>query len=136
MLKHKKIFSVFILAVLMLSVNTVSCSNQWKCECDKHGELMSCCCNCPKCMDKRGGYFSYSQFSNNAYPGAENENPLLKPASCTCGSGHVVSSLPIEVQLVTAQPCNHFIVVPICFFEIEDWMLELDDFPADLDRPG
>ena len=136
MLKYTKLFFVFFLAVLLLSVNTVSFSNQWKCECDKHGELMSCCCNCPKCVDKRGGLLSYSQPCNNPYPSAEDENPLLKPASCTCGSGHVVSHLPIVVQFLTTQPSDHFIVVPICFFEIEDWILELDDFPADVDRPG
>ncbi len=136
MLKYTKLFSVFFLAVLLLSVNTVGFSNQWKCECDKHGELMSCCCNCPKCVDKRGGLLSYSQLCNNPYSSAENETPLLKPASCSCGSGHDVSSLPIEVQFLTAQPADHFIVAPICFLEIEDWILELDDFPAVLDPPG
>ena len=87
-------------------------------------------------MDKRGGLLSYSQLCNNPYSSAENETPLLKPASCSCGSGHDVSSLPIEVQFLTAQPADHFIVAPICFLEIEDWILELDDFPAVLDPPG
>ena len=136
MLKYTKLFSVLFLAVLLLSVNTVSFSNQWKCECDKHGELMSCCCNCPKCVDKRGGFLSYSKLGSNSYPSAENENPLLKPAFCSCGSVHDISSLPIEVQFLTAQPSDHFSVVLLCYFEIEDYMLELDDFPADLDRPG
>lgn len=136
MLKYKKLFSVLFLAILLLSVNTVSFCNQWKCECDKHGELMSCCCNCPKCVDKRGGFLSYSKLRNNSKPSAAKENLLLNPARCTCGSGHDVSSLPIEVQFLTSRPPDHFSVVLLCFFEIEDWISEPDDFHADFDRPG
>ena len=97
---------------------------------------MSCCCNCLKCVDRRGGLLSYSQHCGNLNPQAKDESPSLRPASCTCSLRHILSSLPIKIRFLTAWASDYFSVVLLHYFEIEDWALELDDFPADFDRPG
>ena len=134
--KYIKHFSPLFLAILVLHISMVTISSGWDCDCDRHRERMTGCCNCPKCVDERGGLLSYCRLRNNPYPNDKDKDPSLRSSKCVCGLGNVVFYHPDEVYFLTVQHSDHFPFPPLYFVKIEPQILDLDDFILPHDNPG
>lgn len=131
----KKILSHLLLAILVLNISVMIPSTQWRCDCDTRPEKISCSCNCPKCVDERGGLLSYCHFSG-AGNGGEGKDIFLKKEGCPCGLGHTVLNLPSHTPFITARDTHLFSFFSAYPFRVGSPILLLDDVVSSLDHPG
>lgn len=130
-----KILSHVFLAVLVLNISVVLPRTEWMCDCAKHPERMSCCCNCPKCVAKRGGLLSYCHLS--AFKDREkSETVVLKRAGCLCGLGRTVLNLPDNTPFITIQHADYFSHFPVYDLKTDTSIPVLDDIVLLPDHPG
>lgn len=135
--KHIKRFSALFLSVLVLHISIVTFSMTWDCDCDKHPERMMCCCNCPKCVDERGGLLSYCHLRPTSNPKEKNKGPSLGSSKCMCGLGSVTLHSPGDLPFLIAQDSEHpSLFPPTGFLKIEHQFLELNDVFLQDDNPG
>jgi len=137
MIRRTKVFKSFFLIFIAFHLGSVTFSQEWHCECDRYPERMNYCCNCPKCVDKRGGMLSYCHIQDHSsVAGEEGKNPLLETAKCACGSGWAIFTLPNDVPFIVPSPADLTSVSLSGTVKIVMYLMDLDDVVLSLDRPG
>ncbi len=74
------IFFIFLVSHITLIIP----KNEFECDCENRPERMSCCCNCPHCVAKRGGFLSACgchERTERPLGGI----PLIERDKCFCG---------------------------------------------------
>lgn len=136
--KHKisKFLSAFFLAILVLNLSMVSVYTRGDCQCRGHGKSVSSCCNCPGCVEGRGGLLSHCQIKTRTQPNHKDQTPLLRSFMCTCGWETVLFNLPLTTPFLVAQQPEATIILRTGSVEMGSNILVLDDIPLSFDPPG
>jgi len=136
--EHKigKLLSTIVLVILVLNLSMVSVYTQGDCQCRGHGKDITTCCNCPGCVDGRGGLLSHCQLKTRTQPNHKDKTPLLRSFMCTCGSETVLFNLPLNTPFLVAQQPETPSILPMGSIEMGPKILVLPDFPLSFDPPG
>ncbi|MFH2045850.1 MAG: hypothetical protein ABIK92_11975 [Pseudomonadota bacterium] len=87
-------FATLFLTVLVIHMSLVIPRTEWLCRCgDEILHSDSCCCNCPKCVEKRDGLLSYCNGPEQKHKETR-QRQFLENMGCSCGLGQVVLNLP------------------------------------------
>jgi hypothetical protein len=81
----KRLFAIFLI-LLVFNVSLIISKTKLECSCSllPPGEFSPCCCNCPYCVEKRGGFLC----ACNCHERTEKplgDIPLIGRAICHCG---------------------------------------------------
>ncbi len=133
---HKKFFSVFLVAFLATHFSMITYALQWVCECDGHREEVICCCNCPKCVDERGGLYSYCRSQKNPRSDGKKADLVFVSPNCLCGSGKAVYHIADKAPYLQPSPMICFADMSLTPFNLADRSLQLEEWILLLDRPG
>jgi len=93
----------------LIHLSLVIPQTEWLCRCgDEIPHTASCCCNCPKCVEKRDGLLSFCNISGSTGK-KEGQGHFLESMGCACGIGRTVLHLPADspylpIDLVAAPP--------------------------------
>ncbi|MFC1834853.1 hypothetical protein ACFL2Q_08980 [Thermodesulfobacteriota bacterium] len=60
---RQRLTAVLFLPFLVMHFAWITPMVEWSCLCVDYGPEFSCCCNCPTCVEERGGFISYCQVS-------------------------------------------------------------------------
>lgn len=134
--RYIKFSSIFLLTLLVFHFSMVTYTLEWLCECDKHTEKMTCCCNCPKCVEARGGLLSYCHFRSHSHPEGHKAGPAFTPPSCTCGSGKGIFNLTNDVPFVPPSNLHYFSTVAASSVKVANSFLKLEELILSRDHPG
>ena len=136
--KHKisKLLSTFFLVILVLNLSMVSVYTQGDCQCRGHGKSITTCCNCPGCVEGRGGFLSHCQLKTHTQPNHRDKTPVFRPFMCTCGWETVLLNLPLKTPFLVAQKLQAPAMLPMGSIEVGSKILVLPDFPLSFDPPG
>jgi hypothetical protein len=80
---RKRAYAVFFV-LLVFHVGLIIPKTKFECTCDHRPEGMSCCCNCPYCVGKRGGFLSACSCHERTEKPL-GDIPLIGRAICHCG---------------------------------------------------
>ncbi len=90
----KKLFFIFLLILLLFHIGLVIPKTKFECSCHALSpDAFSPCCNCPYCVEQRGGFLSACGCNERTENSSENL-PLIKGAICFCGSSNADFDLP------------------------------------------
>jgi hypothetical protein len=131
-----KPFALLFLTFFAMHVGMVAVYAKGDCHCTAEGERVSNCCNCPGCLESRGGMRSSCQIRNNSTPDDKGQGPYLKPLMCTCGWGDVHFNVQSKIPFLALQHPVHFSLPSLGLIESEGQILALDDIPLSIDAPG
>jgi len=122
-------FASLFLSFLVIQMSLVIPQTEWLCRCgDELPHTAACCCNCPKCVDERGGLISYCNISVDK---GNRQGQFLESMGCACGLGRVALNLPgdapylplggihgIILSRMYADPPNFDGILPYAIFSI------------------
>ncbi len=74
---------VFIFLTLIFHYSLIIPKMQWNCVCQIFPKKINCCCNCPYCVAKRGGFKCYCHIHHNQNS-LKYINCLVIKDSCNC----------------------------------------------------
>lgn len=102
MRQASKSISILVLAILTFHVATATIGgSKWTCDCYTHGQEISSCCNCPRCLNERDGLYSYCSVQNETRPDEANDGKFsLKALRCTCGSQDPVLNAKSQLPFI------------------------------------
>jgi len=131
-----RVFKSFLLIFLAFHLGSATFNQEWICECDKNPERMTCCCNCPKCVDKRGGLLSYCHVQNRSKTGEGDKNPAFTSPTCVCGSGKAIFTLPNNIPFLAQSPPKLSSLFGTGTVIMMEGVPNLEDIVLSLDPPG
>ena len=133
--KISKFLSTCCLFILVLNLSMVSVYTQGDCQCQGHGKSITHCCNCPGCVEGRGGLLSHC-LKTNTQPNNKDKTPVLRSFMCTCGWETVLFNLPLITPFLVAQQPEVPSMLPMGSIEMGSKILALADIPLSFDPPG
>jgi len=133
---NKKLLSHLFLLVLTLNISLIVPRTEWECDCDEHPERMTCCCNCPKCIVRRGGLLSYCHVHNSSEDHISPDYPVYKTDGCMCGLGHTVFNSTTDNPFLIGGNFPEFPFLPAYWIRYEDPFLILKEYIPPHDHPG
>jgi hypothetical protein len=74
----------FLFILLIFHISLIIPRTEFECDCIHRPERMSCCCNCPYCVAKRGGFLSACSCNERAERSL-GDIPLIGRDICHCG---------------------------------------------------
>lgn len=81
----KRAFAIFLI-LLVFHVGFIIPKMKFECFChDPSSDTFSSCCNCPYCVNQRGGFLSACSCHEKT-EGSSEDLPLIRRAICFCGS--------------------------------------------------
>lgn len=131
-----KPFALLFLIFFAMHVGMVSMYTKGDCHCTAPGESVSNCCNCPECIDSRGGMRSFCHIRKKPMPDERTQSPTLKPLMCTCGWGDIHFNVQSKFPFLTLQKPVRFSLPPLGFIHLEGPVVALDDIPLTIEAPG
>lgn len=131
-----KFLSTCCLVILVLNLSMVSIYTQGDCQCRGHGETITTCCNCPGCVEGRGGLLSHCQVKTHTQPNNRDNTPVLRSFTCTCGWETVLFNLPLTTPFLVAQQPELPPIPPMGSIEMGPKILVLAAIPLSFDPPG
>ena len=134
--KISKLLSTFVLVILILNLSMVSVYTQGDCQCRGHGKDITTCCNCPGCVEERGGLLSHCQLKTDTQPNPKDKTPVFRSFMCTCGWETVLFNLPLTTPFLLTQQPEAPAILPTGSIEMGSKILVLPDFPLSFDPPG
>lgn len=134
---NKRLLSHLFLLVLTLNISLIIPRTEWECDCNEHPERITCYCNCPKCIARRGGLLSYCHLKNNFEDHISPDYPVYKTDGCMCSLGHTVFHSPGDYPfLLSNEDFPKFPFPPAYWIKYESPLLILEDYIPPHDHPG
>ena len=131
---HIKILSHILISILVLNFSLIIPKTERLCTCGKDPERISCCCNCPNCVQKRGGLLSYCQSASRDKD--KSKEFVLKKGGCQCGLSDTVLNLPGSTPFILKSQTDYLPPPPVYPFKIENPVLVINDVVTLPDHPG
>jgi len=79
----KRMIAIFFI-LLVFHIGLIIPKTEFECDCVHRPERMSCCCNCPYCVEKRGGFLSACSCHERTEKPL-GDIPLIGRDICHCG---------------------------------------------------
>lgn len=99
-LSRKAALAVF-LPFLVLHCAWIVPVVEWSCLCPDDDPHWNCCCNCPKCVERRGGFKSYCHLRPSQSCETEIRQGVSLPSPTPDGHAHDGILKPVHVSLET-----------------------------------
>ena len=134
LLKISKLSSTFFLFILVLNLSVVTVFTQGDCQCQGYGKNITSCCNCPTCVEGRGGLRSDCQLKTDT--NHKDKTPALRSFMCKCGWQTVLFNLPLKIPFLVAQQPEVPSMLPMGSIEMGSKILVLADISLSFNPPG